>query len=45
MKDEKSLEHLMKLALERMGVAVTIIDTKGTLLYYNRQAAELSVGP
>jgi hypothetical protein len=24
-----------------MGVAVTIIDTKGTLLYYNKQAAKI----
>jgi sensor histidine kinase regulating citrate/malate metabolism len=41
MKDEENLEHLMKLAMECMGVAITIIDTKGTLLYYNRQAAEI----
>ena len=41
MKDSKEAEHLMKLAMECMGVAVTIIDTKGTLLYYNKQAAEI----
>ncbi len=27
--------------MEGMGVAVTIIDTKGTLLYYNQQAAKI----
>lgn len=31
----------MKLAMECMGVAVTIIDTEGTLLYYNMQAAKI----
>ena len=24
-----------------MGVAITIVDTKGTVLYYNKQAAEI----
>jgi DUF438 domain-containing protein len=41
MKDTKKPEHLMKLAMEWMGVATTIIDTQGTLLYYNRQAAKI----
>ena len=41
MKDERNLEHLIKLAMECMGVATTIIDTEGTLLYYNRQATEI----
>ena len=41
MKDGENLKHIMKLAMECMGVAVTIIDTKGTLLYYNRQATEI----
>lgn len=41
MKDTKKPEHLIKLAMECMGVAVTIIDTEGTLLYYNKQAAEI----
>ncbi len=45
MEDRKQPEHLMKLAMECMGVAVTIIDTKGTLVYYNRRAAELPVRP
>ena len=27
--------------MDSMGVAVTIIDTKGTLLYYNKQAAKI----
>ena len=41
MKDTKKPEYLMKLAMECMGVAVTIIDTEGTLLYYNMQAAKI----
>jgi len=41
MKDTKKPEHLMKLAMECMGVAVTIIDSEGTLLYYNKQAARI----
>ena len=41
MKDTKKPEHLMEFAIECMGVAVTIIDTEGTLLYYNKQAAEI----
>jgi PAS domain S-box-containing protein len=40
-KGTKKLEDLMVLAMEYMGVAVTIIDTEGTLLYYNKQAAEI----
>ena len=39
-KDEK-LKELISLAVESMGVAVSIIDTKGTLLYYNKQAAKI----
>ena len=41
MKEEKDLKKLISLAMECMGVAVTIIDTKGTLLYYNKQAAKI----
>ena len=41
MKDTKKPEHLMEFAIECMGVAVTIIDTEGTLLYYNKQAAKI----
>jgi DUF438 domain-containing protein len=41
MKDTKKPEHLIKLAMECMGIAVTIIDTEGTLLYYNMQAAKI----
>jgi PAS domain-containing protein len=41
MKDTKKPEQLIKLAMECMGVAVTIIDTEGTLLYYNKQAAKI----
>ena len=36
----KRLKELIGLAMECMGVAVTIIDMKGTLLYYNQQAAK-----
>jgi DUF438 domain-containing protein len=41
MNDTEKPEHLIKLAMESMGVAITIIDTKGTLLYYNKQAAQI----
>jgi sensor histidine kinase regulating citrate/malate metabolism len=40
-KEDKKLTELIGLAMEGMGVAVTIIDTKGTLLYYNKQAAKI----
>ena len=39
-KQDKRLKKLISLAMECMGVAVTIIDMKGTLLYYNKQAAK-----
>ena len=41
MKDKKKPAKLIKLAMECMGVAVTIIDTEGKLLYYNKQAAKI----
>ena len=41
MKDTMKLEHLVKLAMDCMGAAVTIIDTEGMLLYYNRRAEEI----
>ena len=41
MKDSNKTEDLMKLAMECMGVAVTIIDPEGTLLYYNERAARI----
>ena len=40
-KEENQLEELENLALEFMGVAVTIIDMKGTVLYYNNHAAKI----
>ena len=40
-KEEIQLEELVNLAMECMGVAVSIIDTKGTLLYYNKHAAQI----
>ena len=42
MKDDQRktpLGELVNLAVDCMGVAVTIIDTRGTLLYYNKQSA------
>lgn len=43
MEERKKSEQkeLIRLAMECMGVAVTIIDKKGTLLYYNKQAAKI----
>jgi len=35
------LEGLFNLAMDCMGVAVTIIDSKGTLLYYNQHSAKI----
>lgn len=35
------LGELVNLAMDCMGVAVTIIDTKGTLLYYNRHSTKI----
>ncbi len=35
------MKKLIPLAMDFMGVAVSIIDTKGTLLYYNEQAAKI----
>ena len=35
------LGELINLAMDCMAVAVTIIDTKGTLLYYNQHSAKI----
>ena len=35
------LDELVNLAMDCMGVAVTIIDTGGELLYYNPQSAKI----
>lgn len=35
------MKDLICLAVESMGVAVTIIDTEGNIVYYNRQAAKI----
>jgi len=35
------LGELVNLAMDCMAVAVTIIDTKGTLLYYNQHSAKI----
>ena len=40
-KKEKEMKELINLAMDCLGVAVTIIDTKGTLLYYNKQAVKI----
>ena len=44
MNDDERKSHLgefINLAMDCLGVAVTIIDTKGTLLYYNQQSAKI----
>ena len=38
---KNQLGELVNLEMDRMGVAVTIIDTKGTLLYYNQHSAKI----
>jgi len=38
---ENQIGELIHLAMDCMGVAVTIIDAKGTLLYYNRYSTEI----
>ncbi len=38
---QNELKELVKLAMDCMGIAVAIIDTKGILLYYNRQSAKI----
>jgi DUF438 domain-containing protein len=38
---KNQLGGLVKLAMDCMGVAVTIIDTKGTLLYYNQYSTKI----
>ena len=38
---ENQLGELIHLAMDCMGVAVSIIDPKGTLLYYNPQSAKI----
>ena len=38
---ESQLGELIHLAMDCMGVAATIIDSKGTLLYYNPQAERI----
>lgn len=40
-KEDIQLEEPVNLAVECMGVAVSIIDMKGTLLYYNKHAAKI----
>lgn len=40
-RENTKLKEVIRLAMDCMGVAVTIIDTKGTLLYYNEQAAKI----
>ena len=35
------MQELVNLAMECMGVGVTVIDPKGTLLYYNQHAAKI----
>ncbi len=40
-KEKPELGELIPLALDCLGVAVSIIDPHGTLLYYNRHAAKV----
>ena len=40
-KQDNQLNELFKLAVDSMGVAVTIIDAKGTLLYFNRHSTKI----
>ena len=40
-KKGRKLNELISLALDCMGVALTIIDREGTLLYYNKHAANI----
>ena len=35
------LSEIVNLAMDCMGVSVSIIDTKGTLLYYNQHSAKI----
>ena len=41
MKNRNNTAELIKLAMDSLGVAVSIIDTEGKLLYYNNQAAKI----
>lgn len=41
MKHKNNPAELIKYAMESMGVAVSIIDTEGRLIYYNNQAAKI----
>ncbi len=38
---KNQLGELFNLAMDCMGAAVTIIDTKGTILYYNQHSAKI----
>ena len=40
-KRKNQLGEIIDLAMDCMGVAVTIIDTKGTLLYYNQHSEKI----
>jgi len=40
-KEGNKLKELINLAMESMGIAVTIIGTEGNLVYYNKQAAKI----
>jgi PAS domain S-box-containing protein len=36
-----SIKDMLPLAMDSMGVAITIIDSKGTMLYYNKHAEKI----
>jgi DUF438 domain-containing protein len=41
MESERNLKMIIHQGMDSMGVAVTIIDTEGKLLYYNRHAEKI----
>ena len=41
MENGKHVEEMIRHAIDLMGVAVTIIDTEGRLLYFNRHAEKI----
>lgn len=40
-KSVSNIKDMFSLAIDSMGVAITIIDSKGTMLYYNKHAAKI----
>jgi len=40
-KSISNIKDMFSLAIDSMGVAITIIDSKGTMLYYNKHAEKI----